>query len=154
MILSALALISCKKNSTSAEELNELEGVWKYDNTEGDDIYLEMGSETITIFDYYGDDFDQGEDCYYIDVYEITNVEGSTFTIIYSEEPDMEFEITIEFVNEKIRITQTFEFNGEEETFTEFYSRSNREVSSFTPECSDEEFKVSNSSIRKVRKLF
>ncbi|MEQ8579666.1 MAG: hypothetical protein RIC57_09490 [Balneola sp.] len=106
-LLSLLILlsISCKDKSedseTGTEFPSEFQKVWQDDEftSDGDEIGIYFTDTKIGFWDYDGDDFDQGDDCYFIsEEATLISFEGDIYTIEV-EDPDgterIEAEITI-----------------------------------------------------------
>lgn len=130
--------MGCKDDSISTEEDNNNSylGIWEYvgsiyegeqyDN-EGDVYYLNIKENKITEYDYMGDSYDEGPDCY--EVYETTIIFDNDVIIIENEElGTVSVKLAIE--NDKLRL-----FSAEEESYISLWKRSDKEVSSFVPEC-------------------
>lgn len=80
-------LCACGDDGDSALTLADIAGVWDdstvYSSTIEDEWYIVIKPDgTITDYDYYGDTFDQGDDCYYKSESIITDLGGGNFEII------------------------------------------------------------------------
>lgn len=135
-LLSALTLsifVSCKDNDNDNDSFEEIAGLWQLDSDEGDILYINITPDEVTSYDYLGDEYDEGEDCYEVEISEILEVDGDTFTIEAPEFEGGQLEATITVVNGKLNIRITF--LGEE--LTDTYTRSNAQTGSFTPVCTE-----------------
>jgi len=68
LVLITLFLISCGSSGgvdSRPATFNDLVGSWKLTDTDGDEvIFIFENNGDINIYDYMGDSFDQGPDCY------------------------------------------------------------------------------------------
>jgi hypothetical protein len=104
-------------------------------------------------WDYMGDEYDEGDDCYYNwEVGELISYEGSNFRInmssFFSEESE-EATVSITVDGNLLSMSEP----GDND-FTEEYSKDNRSVSNLTPKCSDSPKLKSDEMRDKVRMLF
>ena len=133
-----ILLMGCKDDSISTEvdNNNSYLGIWElvgyidegeeYDN-EGDVYYINITENKITEYDYMGDSFDEGPDCY--EVYETTIIFDNDVIIIDLEEFGT-YSLRLDIENDQLRV-----FEDEEESYISLWKRSDKEVSSFVPEC-------------------
>ncbi|MDR8392467.1 hypothetical protein NC796_15035 [Aliifodinibius sp. S!AR15-10] len=133
-LLCVLTLVSCKDNSTDSE-LSTAVGLWKLNSTENDISYINVTETSVTTYDYMGDEYDQGEDCYLIEVEDILEINGNiyTFTDPFDDSKTIDVEVT---VNGNTLTVKQPVASG---TVTFEYTKHNGNTSSFTPECTDEE---------------
>lgn len=133
-------MVSCKKDSgdSSGNEFpQEMRDVWQEEGwDDGDEIGLYITSNTMGYWDYMGDEYDQGEDCYYdYEVGELISYEGNNFRMnlenFFSEESE---EVTIRINVDGNILTMSDPVEGDD--YTEEYSRDSRSVSNLTPVCS------------------
>lgn len=130
ILLLSIALISipfigCKDESDDDVSIyNE----WVLNEGDGDVWFLEITKTTATHYDYMGDSYDEGDDCY--DIWSVpisvsnntitVNDEGETYTLSYSIKGDI--------------LTISEEFEGE--TFTQEWKKEEFNQASFsTKEC-------------------
>lgn len=126
---------SCKDNGNNNDDLaGNVEGVWQLDSDEGDVLYIDISTEAVASYDYMGDSFDEGDDCYEIDISDIVEKDGNIYTITNPEFPGSEFEATLELNGNKLTVSMQF-MGG---NLVEVYTKSNAQTSSFTPECVEE----------------
>lgn len=107
---------------------DDLEGVWE-STDDRDVVFIRVTDDKITSYDFQGDAEDEGEDCYEIEDLEIISHDGDDYTVrapIFENQ-----QLVIKMVVDGDRLTVTV--LGETETF----DRSDRAVSSFTPECEE-----------------
>ncbi|KZY37727.1 MULTISPECIES: hypothetical protein [unclassified Oleiphilus] len=150
-VLSIAILSGCgSSNSTDPSvegAFSSIAGVYSWDDEDGDEGYTEIKSNgEMAKYDYYGDSFDQGDNCYYIetDLQYLTHNSGTSYTINYdvdlstiSEEEIAEYQpqnVTIERVSGGLHVTGTY-YNGEDYDLvlpiTDLVS------SDFAPNCDD-----------------
>lgn len=135
-LLFALTLsifVSCKDNGNDDDPFEEIAGLWQLDSDEGDILYIDITPDEVTSYDYLGDEYDEGDDCYLVETSEILEVDGDTFTIEAPEFEGGQLEVTITVVSGKLNVTITF--LGEE--LTDTYTRSSAQTGSFTPVCEE-----------------
>ncbi|MEX0723312.1 MAG: hypothetical protein WD357_08865 [Gracilimonas sp.] len=156
-ILPLIFLISCKKDSksdTGDEFPQEMRAVWQEEGwDDGDEIGLYFNTKTMGAWDYAGDEYDQGENCYYNwEAGELISYEGNNYRIrlvdFFSD--DIE-ELT---VNIRVDGNMMTIIDPEGEDSEQEYSRDSRSIDDLTPECSDQ-FKISTDELkRKFQTLF
>jgi hypothetical protein len=108
---------------SGGDDSSDLFGTWE---TQGADVQFSVISQSqIVSYDYLGDIFDDGPDCYVVDTTLIQDLSDSSITIT---DPEIG------------AVTLAYELDGDvlrviafDETITMF--RSSRTVSSFTPVC-------------------
>ena len=137
-MLCLVLLTACSDNSSSSDD-DTVEGLWKLQSTEGDDYYVNITATTVTEYDFQGDEFDAGEDCYIIFTSEIVERNGDIFTIPDSENPGTTIDVKVTAQNDVLTVEQPTG-NG---TVTIKYDRFSGNISNFTPECSDEQGAIS-----------
>lgn len=128
--------ISCNNNSDSSEETgdqfpDELQRVWQ-DATEddGDELGVYFDDTSLYLWDYFGDSFDQGEDCYEtFKTGDLISYEGDIYRIrsIFNNQ-----EITARIVvdGDNMTVSDPGE-GGDSSNFT----ADSRSVSELTPVC-------------------
>lgn len=101
-----------------------MEGIWEA--TGSDEVYLNVTKSLVTSYDYQGDSFDEGDDCYDISSLPVTSRDGDTWTlrVDFFGQP-----LDVTMVRDGDRLTVTV--LGETETFR----RSSKKASDFTPAC-------------------
>jgi hypothetical protein len=103
MLMVSLAVLSCKKEEAAA--LTPI-GKWKLDDP-SDVVYLEVTNDSLFIYDYLGDAYDDIADCYFLDSIEYSyeepwmTIEGDAW---YTTLPDERMVLTLRTrgVNEKM----------------------------------------------------
>lgn len=121
-------LTACDSNDE--EEGDSIIGVWE---SRGIDVFYYVVSEDeIAIYDYFGDDFDNLGDCYFIDTATVVRLTGSTISFRDGEE---EFILNYRFEDDGdvLVLSEVDEQTGVE--FSVRLDRSTRSESDFTPEC-------------------
>ena len=147
-LVSSTILISCKdsKKEDSGDEFPEfLHFVWQDEEfDDGDELGVYFSADSIGSWDYFGDEYDQGEDCYFaMFVAEIVSYKGDEYRIRYNEEyvfPGENLEETIDLEVDGNELTVTAEVDGQ--TIIVPYSKDSRTVSDFTPICEELSFKA------------
>ena len=110
-------LAGCDAISGLTGDDDSIEGVWMVD--EGTFVvFLEITSSTITVYD--GDP----SECFYIEVFNITNVDGDQYTITQA---GTSFSITLTIRRDGDNLSISFTDNGTTET--EIYQPSDQDVS-------------------------
>ncbi len=132
------AFVSCKDNSSDGFEPESVEGLWKLESTEGDLNYVNITSTTVTFYDYQGDEFDEGEDCYIIESQEIEEIDGNIYKFEDPENPGSTIDIEITVDDDRLTVEQPFG-NG---TVTVNFTRFSGNVNTFTPECEESQLKA------------
>lgn len=117
------------------DDPESIDGLWE---SRGQDVfYLEIDTDAqeIVIHDYYGDDFDDFDDCYVTINVPILDVDGNVYTLLVenSDGEDEEAEARLRVEN-GVLLSTTTDNDGSTEV-TERYDRSDRNVSEFEPEC-------------------
>ncbi|MDZ7683358.1 MAG: hypothetical protein U5J63_17025 [Fodinibius sp.] len=133
--LCLITLTSCKDSSSNSGEETSVEGLWLTDSNEGDISYVHITNTIVSFYDYQGDDFDQGEDCYIIGREEILEIDGNIYKFADPENPGKTIDIRLTAQGNKLTVVQPFGNGSVTVTFT----RHNGNISSFTPECTEEE---------------
>jgi len=112
--------------------LSDIVGVWDYvgDDDEVEDIYYMVIRETGEIlgYDFMGDDFDQGKDCYEVDYDDewLTEMGGGRFNLSTSDGDKMIFDAKIE---DGLLVVDSLAYGRET------YLRKNLSESDLTPLC-------------------
>lgn len=161
VLLAGLALTGCKDSNdvASGDTFPEnMQGVWQsisYSETgsdgstfessfeeDGDVLGIYFTEDRIGFWDYDGDEFDQGEDCYFADTAAVLiSFEGSTFRVTdLFEGARGEFNINVE--GSEMTLTGTDEFDGVTYDYSETFSRYDKTISQLTPKC-EGGFKIS-----------
>lgn len=138
-LASLLMLQACKDSKNEIEETSVL-GLWQLNSTEGDINYVNIGTDIVTFYDYMGDDYDEGPDCYEIESQEILNINGNKYTFEDPLNPNGTIEIDVRANGNELTVMQPFG----DATITMKFSKSNASISSFTPECEESSSKGRN----------
>ena len=156
-ICSIIFLSSCKKDSkteTGDEFPDEMHAVWQEEGwDDGDELGLYFTSKMMAIWDYAGDEYDQGEDCYYNwEAGELISYEGNNYRIRLIDFffDDLE-ELT---VNIRVDGDRMIIIDPEEEDSEQEYSRDSRSIEDLTPECSDDQFKRNSEELKRKFQTF
>lgn len=120
-------------NDEGEELLADIQGLWQLDSEEGDINYIHVDNRIIYNYDYMGDDFDEGPECYEYSRNEILSIEGDEVTFMIDDDPEDTETVTVIVSNNVLSVSQTFA--GLQ--FTQLFNRSNTDVDSFTPICED-----------------
>lgn len=113
-----LAVPACDSN----DEKTDIQGLWRVPGI--DVIYYHIEKNTITIYDYMADDFDQGPDCYIISVLNIVRRDGTEVTVSSPDFPGIQVVMDIERDGETLVVSSP---GGGEET----WEKSSLSVSTF-----------------------
>ena len=132
IILSLFVIQGCK-DSTNIDEDASVLGLWQLNSTEGDISYVNINTTNVTSYDFMGDEFDEGPDCYEIDVQQILDVNGSKYTFTDPFDPNATIEVDVTANGNELTIVQPFG----NITVTLKFNKSNASISSFTPECEE-----------------
>lgn len=121
LLLSNFAFIGCDDDEDKETSLfNE----WVLDEGNGDVWYLEMTKTAANHYDYMGDSYDEGDDCY--DNWSVQiSVSGNTITVTEDGET---YALTYAIDGDILTITEVFEG----ETWTQKWKRQDFDQSSFT----------------------
>lgn len=127
---------SCSDNNNNDrgdELLADIQGMWLLDSEDGDVSYIHVDDRIVSNYDYMGDDFDEGPECYLYTRTEIKTIDGDQVTFIIEDDPQFTITAKISVSNSIMSISQ--KLGGVE--FTELFNRSNSKVDSFVPFCDD-----------------
>jgi hypothetical protein len=117
--------------SNDAPSLSEIAGVWDASITidnEVDEVYIVFKDYgDVIIYDYLGDTFDQGVDCYYQSIESITDLGDGSFEIVSDYSEDIIINIALSG-GDLIGTNSYGEFT---------FSKASLEESDFSPLCSD-----------------
>jgi len=141
-MLSLLVLQGCKDSNNNDENTSVL-GLWQLDSSEGDINYVNITTTTVTSYDYMGDEFDEGPDCYEIDSQEILDVNGSKYTFTDPFDPNATIEVDVTVNGNQLTVIQPFGSI----TVTLKFNKSNASIGSFTPECEENQVKAENPAV-------
>ncbi len=133
-LCSSLLFTACDDNSSNNDEATPVEGLWKLQSTEGDVSYLNITATVITDYDYMGDAFDEGDDCYDITTLQIAGINGDIYTIADPALPGSTIAVKITSVNNILTVEQPMG-NG---VIIVKFDRFNGNTADFTPECAEE----------------
>lgn len=120
-------------NDTGEELLADIQGMWQLDSEDGDVSYVHVDDRIVSNYDYMGDDFDEGPECYLYTRTEIKTIEGDQVTFIVEDDPQLTVTAKISVKNNILSVSQKL---GNIE-FTELFNRSNSNSDSFVPFCDD-----------------
>ena len=135
----------CKDSNNT--ENDSVIGLWQLDSSEGDVYYVNITTEIVTFYDYLGDEYDEGPECYEIISYEILDVNGDTYTFEDPLDPEATIQVEVTVSGNQLTVEQPFGSG----TVTLEFSKSNASVGSFTPECDETQLKEKTGSfIKKV----
>lgn len=136
--LISLVIIQGCKDSNNNDENTSVLGLWQLDSNEGDISYINITTTTVTAYDYMGDEYDEGPDCYEIESQEILDVKGSKYTFEDPFNPNTTIEVEVTANGNRLTVVQPF---GSAMVTLKF-SKSNASVNSFTPECEEVQAKI------------
>lgn len=140
-VIALTTIQGCKESSNNDENTSVL-GLWQLNSVEGDIRYVNITTETVTEYDYMGDDFDEGPECYEIDIQEILNINGSKYTFEDPFDPEATIEVDVTVNGNELTVVQPFG----DASITLQFSKSNASISSFTPECEEAQLKSKKTS--------
>ncbi|MGK7370108.1 MAG: hypothetical protein ACNS64_07815 [Candidatus Halalkalibacterium sp. M3_1C_030] len=132
LLLSLLVIQGCKDSNNNDENTSVL-GLWQLNSTEGDISYVNITTTSVTSYDFMGDEFDEGPDCYEIDALQILDVNGSKYTFTDPFDPNATIEVDVTANGNELTVVQPFG----NITVTLKFNKSNASISSFTPECEE-----------------
>ncbi len=98
-----------RTNGDLAQSLSDVVGVWDASYQEDgltDELYWEIDEDgNMSLFDYDGDSFDAGENCYFVlnDVIQIEYAGSGRFTVVDSDDGDTD-EVEISIANGSLQI--------------------------------------------------
>ncbi len=141
MLVTLISVQGCK-DSNNEEENDSILGLWLLNSTEGDINYIHITDDVVTFYDYMGDEFDEGPDCYNIGSDEILAVDGNTYT--FQDPFDSEATIDVEITAKGNQLTVVQPFGGA--TFTITFTKSTVSIDTFTPECDEQQLSADRSS--------
>lgn len=136
-MLPLMFLMSCKKDSgdSSGDEFpQEMRDVWQEEGWgDGDELGIYFTKNTIGFWDYMGDEYDNGEDCYSNSEYvELISYEGDNFRLRQNSDfSDTQEEATVKITVNGNTLMMSYPDDGNGD-YTEEYSRDSRDL---TPEC-------------------
>lgn len=142
LFISISLLSSCKdskdEKETGTEFPTEFQKVWQDDEyiLEGDEIGIYFTDTEVVFWDYDGDEYDQGEDCFYIfEAGTLISYEGDNYTVSIidpetQEQEQINAEITIS--NGKLII------DDPEESEPITHTDTGDSISDLSPVCSDQ----------------
>jgi hypothetical protein len=112
-------------------EVKAFDGVWDdtSDSEDGQDIsYSVVSGNSYTSYDYMGDSFDEGDDCYEVSNATLEALGGTDYQLDFS---DSGFEISVEvqFIRDGNKLSVTTEFG------TSISTLSNKTEDDFSPIC-------------------
>lgn len=141
--LASLLFTQGCKDSNNNDENTSVLGLWQLDSNEGDINYINITTTTVTSYDYMGDEFDEGPDCYEIDSQEILDVNGSKYTFTDPFNPNATIEVDVTANDNRLTVVQPFG----SVTVTLQFNKSNASIGSFTPECEENQVKAEATAV-------
>lgn len=135
-MITLIGLQGCKDSNSSNDAYSVL-GLWQLDSSEGDIYYVNITTEIVTFYDYLGDEYDEGPECYEIVANEILDLDGDTYTFEDPFDPKATIEVEVTANGNRLTVSQPF---GGGTVMLEF-SKSNTSIDSFTPECEENQLK-------------
>ncbi|MGK7369259.1 MAG: hypothetical protein ACNS64_03515 [Candidatus Halalkalibacterium sp. M3_1C_030] len=136
-----IALQGCKDAGNNDENTSVI-GLWQLNSTEGDIRYVNITDETVTEYDFMGDEFDEGPECYEIDIQEILDINGSKYTFEDPFDPEATMQVNVTANGNQLTVILPFG----DATVTLQFNKSNASISSFTPECEGNRLKSKKTS--------
>ncbi len=136
-MITLISLQGCK-DSNSSNDADSVLGLWQLDSSEGDIYYVNITSEIVTFYDYLGDEYDEGPECYEIVTNEILDQNGDTYTFEDPFDPEATIEVKVTANGNRLTVLQPFGGG----TVTLEFSKSNASIDSFTPECEENQLKT------------
>lgn len=158
VLFTFLIMASCKDDSNESGGTfpDNIQGVWQEEGwDDGDELGIYFTSNEFGYWDYMGDAYDEGEDCYWNGIVaELISRDGDNYrmraTGEWADEEDEEGIINLKVSGDML--TVTYPDDEEDEDYEEIYSKDSRSVGDLTPECS---FKSKSSpNADKFQKLF
>ena len=129
----AMFAVGCDSNSDA--DSDSFDGLWAYvtpDDEEDEDVlYVHFNGERVTIYDFRGDEWDGGPDCYTIERGTMERVEDNEYE--FTSDAGASFTVTLRRNGNRL----TFDYGGG--FAIEIYARSNADVDDFEPECEEED---------------
>lgn len=138
-----IGLQGCKDSNNTEDD--SILGLWQLDSSEGDVYYVNITTELVTFYDYLGDEYDEGPECYEIITYEILDINGDTYTFEDPFDPETTVEVEVIANGNRLSVSQPFGSG----TVTLEFSKSNASIDSFTPECEENQLKADTGSFFK-----
>lgn len=129
VLLLAGLLLGCDSDSNSDSDGDSFDGLWLYDASEDEEedvFYVNFQGNAVTLYDFLGDEFDDGPDCYLIQSFTIEHIDGNRYEI--TDEDGESLEVTVRRSGNELSIAFSNFDSGN-------YTRSNQNVSGLTPEC-------------------
>jgi hypothetical protein len=112
-----LAVPACDSN----DEKTDIQGLWLVPGI--DVIYYHIERSKITIYDYMGDEFDEGPDCYIITELDIVRRDGTNVTVSSPDFPGIQIVLDMERDGQTLTVTSSGD--------TETWEKSSLSVSTF-----------------------
>ncbi len=138
LMLCLLIVTSCKNTDSDESDAifpESFQKVWQEEPfDDGDVIGIYFTKNQMYTWDYNGDDFDQGEDCYFNDLEgSLISVDGDIYTIEFldpfSGEVEYEFDLRISIAGNTLRTVDI------EDGVTTSFSDTGMNPSDLTPAC-------------------
>lgn len=126
--------VTSGQSRSSEISLEEFIGTYKliFEDAPNDEYFVVVRDDGEYIeYDFDGDSFDMGENCYFRFPYDITEIGSNSFEIV--DEFDS-FKFRLDRIRNGFNAT-LFEANGESDNFEVIFENSTLLESDFTPEC-------------------
>lgn len=136
-VIGLVMLPGCKDSNNNDENTSVL-GLWQLDSNEGDISYVNITTTTVTAYDYMGDEYDEGPDCYKIESQEILDVNGSKYTFSDPLNPNATIVVDVTANGNQLTVVQPFGSM----MITLKFNKSSASISTFTPECAENQSKT------------
>ena len=123
-------VMGCDSNEDDDGGNLSIDGLWSLTTPEGEEEdvqYVLFAGDEGTIFDFMGDEFDEGPDCYVIEPFALERLGNNRFRITPENEGGAPLEITVQIDGNEMTVISALD--------TLAFLRSNRSVSELTPEC-------------------
>lgn len=138
-ILGVFVISGCKSSATEPEEVDnsiipvELRGMWKLISSKGNVIYIEVKSDGVDQFDYQGDEFNNGSDCYEVEIGQsILDYRRGDDYIFFFHQSELTSKYTVNMVLEESDLKVERKYG---EGSISKYSKINQSANTFVPHC-------------------
>lgn len=145
ILLGLLILQGCKDSNNLDDQTASVLGVWKLNSSMGDDQHIDISADSVTSYDYMGDSYDEGPDCYEITSEQILGIDGNKYTFADPFDPGSTY--IVELTRKDNQLTARHNFGDVAITLS--FTKSNASVGSFVPACTEVTAKA-----RKHRSIF
>lgn len=132
-----LSLTACDSNDEN--DSSSLDGVYQLRSDDGDIFFISIEGRSVTSYDYFGDSFDQGDDCY--GTFTETGSRSGEVLTFRTVEDGIEYRLEVTVEDDVL----TFADYEDGQLFaSDKWDRSDRRISSFTPICGSDKRKLSD----------